>query len=647
MRLNGQPFTIVGVAPRDFFGTLPGRWADFYVPACWILNLKPEFSGDAPLTSETFWWLQLVGRPRPGTTIQTLQAAMAPRFDASTRPFIKGKQRAAFGLRSGAQGFAFQEAESNKPIAILMSLVVLVLLIACSNVANLLLARGAARSRESAMRLALGAGRLRLVRQHLTESLVLAAFSGAAGFVFADWFARAILSMVPGQATVVVDLGFSWRVVGFAAALTVLAGLMVGLAPAIALSRSQVSQALRSGTTVRPAWRKHGAGLGRPLVAVQIALSLVVLVVAGLFVRTVGNLQAVPLGLNPDHVLLLSVDPTAAGYSPVQKKAAVERIATRLRQSPNVRAVTWSTFALLDGLSWNTLVQTEDDPKPKRPPCNLLWVGPGFHQVLQIPLVGGRLFDERDGEGAPKVAIVNESFVAKYLRGKPPIGQTFSAELARNQERFEIVGVVRDGKYARLRRPASPVAYFPDAQHALPEGPTFALKTAGDPGAVSEEATRIVNELEPALPVTRARTYEEQIDRQLSVERSLSLLASAFGLVALLLAAVGLYGVIAFAVARRTGEMGIRLALGASRSAVLRLMMTDSAKVIVPGAGAGLVAALAAARLVSAQLYGLSPTDPPTIVAAVALLLAVAAVASFLPARRASVIDPVEALRCE
>jgi predicted permease len=564
------------------------------------------------------------------------------------KPLItKEKQHAAFSLRSGAQGFAFQEAEALQPVGILMALVVLVLLIACSNVANLLLARGAARSKESAMRLALGAGRLRLARQHLTESLVVAGLSGAAGFVFAGWFAQGILAMAPGRESVVVDLGFSWRVLGFSLAITLAAGLLVGIAPAVALSRSSVSQALRSGATVRAGWKRHRIGLGRPLVAAQIALSLLVLVMAGLFVRTLGNLQSVPLGLNPDGVLLFTLDPTAAGYSPAQKAAATERIASRLRRSPNIRAVTWSSFALLDGMSWNTLVQVQDDPKTKRPPCNLLWVGPGFHRVLQIPLVGGRLFDERDGPGAPKVAIVNESFVAKYLAGKPPLGQTFSAELEREPVRFEIVGVVRDGKYARIRRPASPVAYFPEAQHVLPEGPTFAVKVAGGSGNAADDIDRIVHDVEPALPVSRVRTFDQQIGQQLAVERSLSVLGSAFGAVALLLAAVGLYGVVAFAVARRTAEMGVRLALGASRRAVLRLVMADSAKVILPGTVVGLAAALAATRLVSSQLYGLTPTDPLTLLAAVLLLLSVATLAAFLPARRAAGIDPVEALRCE
>jgi predicted permease len=648
MRVNGQPFTVVGVAPKTLFGTLPGRWSDFYVPACWLPKLRTEFTRDSPLTSERFWWLQLFGRPKPGASIQAIQAAMTTRFDASVKPLIKDpKQHAHFSLRSAAQGFAFEESESYRPIGILMSLVVLVLLVACSNVANLLLARGAARQKESAMRLALGAGRWRLVRQHLTESFVLAVTSGLAGYAFAGWFAQTILAMSPGQTAVEIDFGFSWRVVGFAGALTAIAGLLVGLAPAVALSRSSVAQALRSGATVRPGWRRHRFGLSRPLVAVQIALSLVVLVVAGLFVRTLGNLQAVPVGLNPDHVVLFTLDPTAAGYTPVQKAAATERIASRLRQTTNVRAVSWSSFALLDGLSWNTLVKVQDDPKSKRPPCNLLWVEPGFHRLLQIPLVAGRLFDGRDGGSAPKVAIVNQSFVAKYLNGRSPLGETFSADLAGQEERFEIVGVVRDGKYARIRRPVGPVAYFPDAQHALPEGPTFALKVAGDPALVTDDITRTVHELEPALPVSRIRTFEQQISRQLAVERSLSLLASAFGIVALLLAAVGLYGVLAFAVARRTAEMGVRLALGASRAAVLGLIMADSAKVVLPGTCVGLASALAAARLVESQLFGLKPTDPLTVVAAVALILAVAALAAFIPARRAAAIDPVEALRCE
>ena len=648
MRVNGQTFTIVGVAPREFFGTLPGRWSDFYLPACWIAKLRPEFAAESPLTSDRFWWLQLVARPKPGTSLEALQATLGTQFAGLVKPRVtKPRQNGTFGLRPGARGFAFQQQDAFRPVVILAALVALVLMIACSNVANLLLARGAARSKEAAMRLALGAGRLRLVRQHLTESLMLAVISGAAGYLFARWFAQAIVSLAPERSSLVLDLGFSWRVLGFDLGISVLAGLLVGLAPAITLSRSSVANALRAGTTVRAGWKKHRVGVGRSLVAVQIALSLLVLVIAGLFVRSLGNLQAVPLGFNPEGVLLFSLDPTAAGYSPDQKVQATDRIANRLAQVPDIRAVTWSSFALVDNISWNTRVRVPGDPAEKRPPCNLLCVGPGFHRTLQIPLVAGRFFDQRDGPAAPKVAIVNQSFVAKYLGGAAPLGQTFTAKPDRDAVTFEIVGVVRDGTYARIRMPPSPVAYLPDVQHSIPMGPTFALKVAGGPGRVSAEINRIVHELEPTMPVSRVRTYAEQIGQQLAVERSLSLLSSAFGVVALLLAAIGLYGVVAFAVARRTAEMGVRLALGASRGAVLRLMLLDSAKVIVPGACVGMAAALAATRFVESILYGLKPTDPATIVAAMALLLAVAAIAVYIPARRAAGIDPVEALRCE
>jgi predicted permease len=648
VRVNGRSFTVVGVAPKDFFGMMPGKWSDFYVPTCWLPTLKPEFVAEAPLSSEKFWWVQIVGRPRPGSSLHAVQAEMATKFDGTVKPLItKPKQNARFSLRRGTQGFAFTESTSYAPIAILMALVSLVLLIACSNVANLLLARGAARSRESAMRLALGAGRLRLVRQHLTESLVLAGLSGVVGFVFAGWFAQTIVSMAPGNDALVVDLGFSWRVAGFSAALTVVAGLLVGIPPAIGLSRASVSQALRSGVTVRAGWRRHRVGVARPLVAVQIALSLLVLVMAGLFVRTLGNLKEVAVGFNPDHVMLFTLDPTAAGYSDAQKVSATHRIASRLAAVPDVRGVTWSTFSLLQGISWNTLVQLEGDPTPKRPPCNLLTVGPGFHRLMKVPLVAGRLFEERDGDGAPKVAVVDESFSRQYLGGRSPLGTRFSAEFNRGKVQVEIVGVVRNALYAGFRRPVRPVAYLPDAQVPLPMGPTFALKVAGDGSSVAAAIGRVVHELEPDLPVTRVRTYDEQIGRQLAVERSLSVMASAFGAVALLLAAIGLYGVMAFAVTRRTAELGVRLALGASRREVLRLVLVDSARVILPGACVGLAAAIGTTRLVEAQLYGLKPTDPVTLAAAVLLIVAVGATAAFIPARRAATIDPVDALRCE
>lgn len=644
LRINGIDLTIAGVAPRTFFGAVPGRWSDFYVPASLAPKLVAAFVSDAPLTSDRFWWVQLIVRARPGTTPAAVQAALKPQFDALVKPRIrKPEQHAYFSVRPGDQGYVFMQDQGRKPFLIFSALVVLVLLVACSNVANLLLARAAARQREAAMRLALGAGRLRIVRQHLTESLVLAIVSGGVGFVFGRWFAGAIMEMAHG---LVLDLGITWREVGVAAATSVGAGLLVGLGPALTLSRSSVAGALRSGAAVRTGWGRR-LGLRRPLVAVQIALSLLVLVVAGLFVRTLGNLQAVPLGLDADRVMLFEIDPTSAGYSPERKASATERIADRLRRLPAVSAVTWSSMALLDGRNWMTSVRVVGEPKQERSSC-LLSVGPGFHQALRIPLVAGRLFDERDGRSGPKVAVVNEAFVKLYFRGAWALGRTFLLEMDRSTQEFEVVGVVRDSKYARVRQENPPIAFFPSAQNAVPMGPVFLLKYREEAETrLAADIMRVVHELEPAVPVTGIRTFQEQVAEQLSTERSLSLVSSALGAVALLLAALGLYGVMAFAVTRRTGELGVRLALGASRAAVLRLVMADGARVVVPGACIGMAAAFGATRFLESMLFGLKPTDPLTLVAAAALLLSVASFAAYLPARRAAAIDPVEALRCE
>ncbi len=643
--VNGRFYTVVGIAPRTFFGMQPGRWTDFYVPSIWITSV-PQFASESMLTNEKLWWLQLVARPKPGASVARLQSALSTQFAHRVKPFItEAKQHATFGVRSGARGYAF-DADIAKAIWILGALVVLVLLIACANVANLLLSRAEARRREAAMRLALGARPLRLVRQHLTESLLLAFISGAGGLLFSRWCAQAILALAPEKESLVIELGFDWRVTAFALAVSLVAGLFVGLVPAVRLSRAQVAGALRAGASVRTGWSRR-VGLGRPLVGVQIALSLLLLVVAGLFVRSLANLQNVPLGFSTDGLVLFNLDPTAAGYSAEQKTAATERIATRLKQLPGVSAVSWSSMALVDNFSWNTRVSLDGDNGKRRPPCNLLWVGPGFHRALKIPLLAGRLFDERDGRGGPRVAIVNQAFAAKYLDGASPVGRMVTLDLEPKPQQFEIVGIVRDTKYARLRRGNDPIAFLSEAQQALPVGPVFVLGFAGDRAHLARDIVRTVHELEPTLPVTRIRTFEEQIGEQLAMERSLSLAASAFGVVALLLAAIGLYGVVAFAVARRTAEMGVRLALGASGRAVLRLLLADSAKVIVPGALVGMAAAVAATRLVRSVLYGLEPTDPKTLAAAVALLLVVAGVAAYLPARRAAAIDPVEALRCE
>jgi predicted permease len=651
IHINGRPYTVVGVAPRSFFGMQPGRWTDFYLPSASVTTV-PQFSREGMLTSEKLWWLQLVARLEPGASPSSVQAALATQFNRRVRPFITAsKQNATFGMRPGSRGFAFLNNEAGKAIGILGALVALVLLIACANVANLLLSRVEARRREAATRLALGAGRLRLVRQHLTESLLLALVSGVGGAFFARWFAQAILALAPEKEALVVSLGFDPRAVAFGVALSIAVGLLVGLVPAVRTARADVSGSLHAGTRIRTGWSRR-LSFGRPLVGVQIALSLLLLVVAGLFVRSVANLQAAPLGFRSDGLVLFNLDPAAAGYSPEQKAAATARLAARLRQLPGVSAVSWSSMALLDDFSWNTRLTIDGEPGSKDagkgvPPCNLLWVGPGFHQVLGIPLVAGRLFDERDERGGHKVALVNRAFVAKFLKGSGALGRVVHLDLEGKPETIEIVGVVGDTKYSRIRREKGPILFMSEPQHDLTIGPAFVLAATGDHASLGRDITRLVHETEPALPVSRIRTFNHQLAQQLAMERSLSLVASAFGVVALLLAAIGLYGVVAFAVARRTAEMGVRLALGASPGTVLRLVLSDSARVVVPGALVGVAVALGATRLVRSVLYGLEPTDPMTILAAAGLLLVVAGFAAFLPARRAAGIHPADALRCE
>jgi predicted permease len=494
--------------------------------------------------------------------------------------------------------------------------------------------------------MALGARSPRLVRQHLTESLTLALLSGTAGLVFAQWFAAGVLSLAPQGDAPVIDLRFDLPVVAFGLTLSVAAGLLVGLVPAWTLSRSAVRTALAAGVTVKRGWARR-VGVGRPLVAAQIALSLVLLVVAGLLVRSLANLQSAQIGFASKGLVLFDLDATAAGYAPQQRNAATERIAASLRQLPHVGSVSWSSFALLNGLTWNTGITVEREAKTRPGACNLLWIAPGYHRTLKIPVLAGRTIDERDCSGTTRVAVVNQAFARKYFGGGSVLGHVVTFEDDPEPLRVEIVGLVGDTMYSRIRRGVEPIAFLADAQRALPIGPSFVLAYEGDQATLARDVTRLVHQLEPALPVMRLRSYQEQVARQLTMERSLSLAASAFGVVALLLAAIGLYGVVAFAVARRTSELGVRLALGATRRGVLRLVLTDSAKVIVPGACTGVAAALAATRLVKVVLYGLTPTDAGTMALAVALLLAVSAVAAFLPARRAAAIDPAEALRCE
>ena len=648
VRLNGQDFTIVGIAPRGFFGTVPGHVADFYTPVTSGVKLLPDvFGGTDLLNGDRTWWLQAFGRRPAGRDLATVARAMAPVFTSATAPHVQNeKQRMHLVLREAAQGFSFpQEGGPMKPLVVLMVIAALVLLIGCANVANLLLARASSRRREATMRLALGAGRGRLLRQHLTESLLLAGAAGLLGTTLAWWFGGLLLRLAPDPTSVVVDLGLDWRVGLFAAAASLLAGLVAGIVPAVAVSRTPVTGAVHAGTTTTGGWRRR-VGLGKPLVAAQIALSLFLLIVAGLFARSLGNLQAQPLGFDASNLLLFDFDPGSAGYAPSGARQVVANISERLRVLPGVQTITWSTPALLGGGAYLSMFSVPDEPGSQPRTAAMMWVAPSFHRALGIGLVAGRHFDERDNLTAPKVAIVNERFAKTFCKDSSPLGRTVTMKIPNGGANYTVVGVVRDTKYTSMTETAAAIVFLADAQEPRPFSPTFYLRAA--PGQSAAEAvTRVAHDVAPAVPVVHVRTISSQVAEQLVTQQGLSTLSIAFGAMALLLSAVGLYALVAFAVARRTAEMGIRLALGASRPAILSLVLRDGAKVVIPGALLGLALAIWATRVLTTLLFGLKASDPLTLVGAAGLLIAVALVATVVPARRAASIDPTRALRCE
>jgi predicted permease len=653
MRINGKTFTIVGVAPASFFGLLPGNWPDFFLPLAAQPSVFPIGAEGPAALNEQLWWLQLVARKKPGLSNPQAQILLDTPFQQSLAALKieKPEERPVLRVDRGSRGYSFVREDLADLLWILMGLAGLVLLITCADVANLLLARATSRTREAAMRAALGAGRPRLIRQHLTESLLLALFGGVGGVIFGKWCGQALLALANNESDpLVMDLRFDWRFFLFALALTLSTGLLFGLAPALRATGMDLSATLQhSSGTIARGWRRS-LGFGRLLVASQIAVSLVVLITAGLFLRSLTNLYAIPLGFKAENLLLFNVNPLRAGYSQAEKSQLLARLTDRIRAIPNASSVTWSRYALIgNSVAMNRIRipgRPNDTGKPM--PCHLLPVGPRFHETMGIPILLGRELDERDDAAAPKRAVVNETFVKKYFPGVQPVGRQFLMTGRDQDTSIEIVGVAGDAKYSELRGPIPPTAYLPDEQQpSRSAGVVFELRTAGRPEAVIAAVRGAVWEINPYLPVFSVRTQQDQINEHLRQERLISLLAGSFAASAVLLAGIGLYGVIAYAVSRRTSEIGVRMALGATRRSVRRLVLRDSALVVVPGAIVGLGLSFVATRLIRSMLYGLNPADPFTMAAATAALLAIAALASLLPAQRATRVDPLAALRHE
>jgi predicted permease len=563
-------------------------------------------------------------------------------------------------LAPASKGLNALRQEFSRPLFILMAVVALVLLIACANVANLLLAQATSRCREVAVRLALGAGRRRIVRQLLTESVLLATAGGIVGAILAYWASDVLLAfMSSGKEPVQLQVSPDLRVLGFTALVSVLTGILFGLAPALRGTRLDLTAALKEGAGGVVGrgrhWRGVRLGLGKALVASQVAMSLLLLIGAGLFVRTLSNLSNQDMGFDRRNLLLFGIAPAQAGYKGEKLVSFYQELQRRIEALPGVRSASLSGHRLIEGgvsitgfflqrYSPQSGGTETDDPSHA---VHVNPVGPKFFQTVGIPLLLGRVLGDGDAGKSPRVAVINSTLAQRYLGNANPIGRRFGFD-EKSSSDIAIVGVVGDAKYSDLRKEPPPTVYVPYAQNLdEPGAMNFEVRTAGDPKNWIGSVRQTVLGLDKSLPLFDINTQTEQIEQATFQERLFARLLSFFGLLALVLACVGLYGLMAYGVARRTNEIGLRMALGAERERVLWMVLGEMWWLMAAGVCIGLPLALAACRMVSSMLFGLKPADPVTIATATLILVAVAALAGYLPARRASGVNPVVALRYE
>lgn len=599
--------------------------------------------------------------PLPSASAATGQAPSATPGELKT--FSKPADEPAVTLVAAQTGLTGSRTQYANPLYVLMLAVGIILMIACANVAGLMLARSAARRKEMALRLALGAGRTRIVRQLLTESVMLSAIGGVLGIFFAYWGAHAIASFVSSNQTR--SLGFAagvdMRVLAFTVTVSLITGIFFGIGPAFRSARVDLTPTLKEGFGVSPGIAHVGGrwiSAGNALVVAQVALAIVVLVGAGLLVRTLENLRSIDVGFDSHNVVIFTIDPTLAGYKDTQIDSFYRDLQGRLSETPGVKSVSYSSLPLLSGGLMMTMFHWPGTPPDRESPANVLNVGPDFFNTMQIPLLVGRGFDASDyaiaasNEGptpseAPTPVIVNQSFVTKYSGKENPLGKQFGQSAGDDQSSkspgYEIVGVVRDAKYNSLRQDISPTMYAPQSG----SGASFEVRTAADPQALLPAIRRVVAQLNENMPLFQVTTESQQIDRLLFQERLIARLSAFFGLLALVLACIGLYGLLSYEVSRRTREIGIRMALGAQEGDVLRLVVKQGLALAIVGAAVGIGVALGVTRYLTSMLYGVDANDPVTIGAVAVLLALVALAACYIPARRATRVDPMVALRHE
>jgi len=671
--VNNNTMTVIGVSQAGFTGLDIGSASNVFVPVTLKAQMTPNWDD---MENRRSRWVNVFARLKPGVSQDQALTILQPFFHglleeevkqaafSQTTPyvrqdFLKGK----LNLLPAAQGRSPIRQQLTQPLWMLFGIVAGVLLIACANVASLLIARATARQKEIALRLAIGASRAQIVGQLLVESLTLAIAGGTIGLAVAAWTTKFLLGFLPtSDFPHVISGAMDWRVLLFNFALSLATGLLFGLAPALRSTKPDVAPVLKdqAGSVVG-----GGVRFRKALVVAQVTISILLLIGAGLFIRTLRNLRLVDLGLNTESVVAFNLQPALAGYKPDRVIPLYKSLVTQLRSQPGVQGVAFANVGLLEGNEWDSTVTVEGyqsaQGEQMNPYCNS--ISPGYFKTMGIPVLRGREFDERDEGPAPESAdpsrndgfgngyhhvIVNESFAKKYFAGRDAVGRHIGfGGNPGTPTPIEIVGVVRDSKYTGVRDDIPRQVFFPLYEERIPSSIVLYERTTGDPSAAFGAAQRTVRALDPNLPVYNLRTLERQIDRSLLVERFIATLSTAFGVLATLLAVIGLYGVMAYTVARRTREIGVRMALGAVQGDVIWLVMREVLLLVGSGMLLGLIAAWALHRVLGNQLYGISAADPITIVGAVALLGVVAALAGYIPARRATRVNPVLALRYE
>src|SRR5689334_3275848 len=652
--VNGTNFTVVGIAPQEFFGVRVRQPPDFWLPLAFHpqVELRKSF-----LDNDQVSFLGLLGRLKPGVSLDQAQAAVNLQLrqyltelagSKLTEERQRGIQNTYIKLAEGSGGISGLRTLYSKPLHMLMAIVGMVLLIACANVGSLLLARATARKAEISLRMALGASRWRIIRQLLTESMLLAAVGGICGVLLAQWGVTILVNLVAKETPL--DTRPDSGVLAFTVAVSIVAGLLFGLVPAIRASKTDLATAMKEKARTRS--RLGRFSLSSAMVVLQVGLSMVLLTGAGLFARSLLNLQRENVGFDRSNILLLGIDPRLAGYKPAELPALYQQILDRLGSLPNVRSVSMATYSPMSGSHRGSSIEIPGyTPQPdENVVVEDMLAGPKYAETLGIPLLRGRDLEIRDNVSAPRVALVNEAFANRYYKDQNPVGRNFTFDdETDNGKMLEIVGVVGDVKTEDAREKQEPAVYRPILQIADEAAYTvnIQLRTTGDPNSFAQPARQIINSVDDKIPIFGVTTLDDQVHGTLQQDRLIAQLVSFFGALALMLACIGLYGVMAHGVARRTNEIGIRMALGARGGNIAWMILRETMTLVLLGLVIGVPTALFAARFISAQLFGLQPADPTALIGAGLVLTFVALVAGYLPARRASRVNPLNALRYE